>query len=293
MIPEEPRNRKSTRRRPARIPKDAPRVPSGDDTEHVAAIPLTDAEIEHRRKAAGTRRKKFKGIQTTKKVVTTGLAGGAVLAGTMGTVSQADGPFHAGSDRWNIKTSVQSNPPLSVPKNIDIKVLENLPPPAVKNKPDFASSIITIPVSTPSGEQFQEGQIVTTDGYVHLVAFEDGDSDYHIQMNEKPTNDLDNLEPCVIVEVPHPEATEDPALRAQFAKVRKFLRDNCFAGDSPHGKVAAPIRVRVTGQLFFDLHHSTKSDPGGGRGKSLGKGLPMHATTVWEIHPITDMMLAP
>lgn len=77
---------------------------------------------------------------------------------------------------------------------------------------------------------------------------------------------------------------------AAYAKVRKFIRDNAFNGDDSSGAVDPPLHVRVTGQLFFDLFHPQDAKDTGGRGKKAGSN-PMQATTIWKIHPITEMTL--
>lgn len=222
-----------------------------------------------------------------------GTKGAAVSAGPVpktalsSTAFSADGPFddEKNHQRWPIKTSITSDPSLLTPQNVDIKEFANFPAENPGSVQKFVSTFIP---SLPRAD-LHEGQIVTTEGYVHLVAFEkDDDSDYHIQINDKSTNDLSGLSPCLIVEVPHPAAAANATLAAQFATARKLLRDRCFAGNTPTGTVSPPLHVRVTGQLFYDLSHSGSADPGGGRGKKVG-GAIMKATTIWEIHPVTQI----
>ena len=246
------------------------------------------------RAGADKRNRKFKGVQFAKKLVTTASVAVATVSGMLNSTSSrggADGAFIPGKNRWAVKTSVAVSPPFTSVKPIDMTLLEKMTPPVI-NSPQAAFDTAWIP-SLLNG--FQEGQIVTTTGYVHYVQYKTDDSDYHIQMNDKPTNDLSDLTPCVVVEVPHPMATSDTNLSQKFAAVRKFLRDNCFGGIAPKGKVDKVIKVQITGQLFFDVFHffQKPNEPGGGRGSQLGPGLPMHATTDWEIHPIIDIKLAP
>lgn len=202
-----------------------------------------------------------------------------------------DGPFNANKNhqRWPIKTSVSADPSLSKPVAIDVVSLANFPPEKESAK---AFDKTFIPESPDKANH--EGQMVTTEGYVHLVAFEvDDDSDYHIQINDKKTNSPADLSPCLIVEIPHPQAAATPDLALKFAAARKTLRDQCFDGAIPNGTVATPLHVRVTGQLFYDLSHvATPSDPGGGRGKTVA-GTKMHATTCWELHPVTQIEILP
>ena len=204
-----------------------------------------------------------------------------------------DGPFDATKkhDRWVIKTSVSSNSTLAntVTAQVnDLAKLQDLPT-SVGNAKQFPASFI----SQTAANGMHEGQMVQTDCYIHLVAFEvDDDSDYHIQVNQNPTNNVTDLSPCLIVEVPHPLATSDPELSQEFADARKLLRDNCFGGAIPTGTVSTPLHVRITGQLFYDLSHAGSSDPGGGRGKTVN-GTRMKATTIWELHPVTNIEILP
>ncbi len=254
---------------------------------------LTPASVDSLRAKANRRNRQFKGVQFVKKLVTTASVGITAGSGMLNSANTggADGVYKPGSDRWTVKTSVAVSAPFTTIKPMDMINLENRPPPVITS-PEAAFENAWIPSFL---EGFQEGQIVTTTGYVHYVQYKADDSDYHIQMNDRPTNELQDLNPCVVVEVPHPMATSNAELSQKFAIVRKFLRDNCFGGQAPKGKVDKIVKVQITGQLFFDVYHFFRrpNDPGGGRGSQLGTGLPMHATTNWEIHPIIDIKVAP
>lgn len=266
-----------------------------DDNSNIATEPpvITKDKYEKHQSAASHRLKRYRRIQFIKKAVTTAVAATTIGVATVhgAPPSSLDGVFDATKkhDRWSIKTSIETTGPHTKVITVPIDGLANRK--NLDSPPDsklFDGS--RLPDNTGG---LQEGQIIQTVGYIHLVAFEEGDGDYHIQMNSKSTNDPSDLTPCVIVEVPHPDAAGSPELSAAYAKVRKFIRDTCFGGDEPSGTVKNPVRVSVTGQLFFDLHHAKGAkDPGGGRGKQV-KGQTMHATTIWEIHPIIDMQLAP
>lgn len=97
--------------------------------------------------------------------------------------------------------------------------------------------------------------------------------------------DPDRKGGCLIVEVPHPDFVTDPALKAEVAAVRRFLRDSFYGGRLPSAKAAiVPREVTVVGALFYDMPHYNRkiaTDPGGGRG--------VHCTvrTLWELHPVT------
>ena len=255
--------------------------------------PAAHESVDSLRAKANKRNRQFKGVQFVKKVITTASVGMVAGSGMLNTATAgggADGVFKPGSDRWTVKTSVAVSAPFTTIRPIEMNLLETLIPPVITS-PKAAFENAWIPSEL---EGLKEGQIVTTTGYVHYVQYKSDDSDYHIQMNNKPTNELQDLDPCVVVEVPHPMATNDADLSQKFAMVRKFLRDNCFGGKAPKGKVDKVVKVQITGQLFFDVFHyfHNPNDLGGGRGSQLGTGLPMHATTDWEIHPIIDIKLA-
>jgi hypothetical protein len=128
----------------------------------------------------------------------------------------------------------------------------------------------------------KEGDLIKIKGYMHLVAFERNDDDYHIQIsNKKESGDS-----CLIVEVPHPKSVEDSALKVKYEKIRAFIRSRILHGREPgtNGNViGGRAYVYVTGQLFFDASHSHNQI----RGK---KG--MRSYSLWEIHPIIAMNFA-
>jgi hypothetical protein len=128
-----------------------------------------------------------------------------------------------------------------------------------------------------------EGDIITTFGWLHLVAGE-SDGDYHIQISES-SSDGNN---CIVVEVPKddPNYVESADLRQQASAVRSWIRDRLFDGREPStgGSVLTrPVYVGVVGQLFYDDAH-VGDQPRGKKG--------MKAATLWEIHPVTHMGFA-
>lgn len=262
---------------------EAPKTPEQLAAEH----------IKKRRAEAKKWKRIYKGTQFAKKVLTGIVASAAAFATFhFATIDSADKAYRSGVDRWAIKTTVVEDEEKQI-EMADLVKLERLP--NVKKK-DFEEKRLDLETS----QGYREGMMVETVGYIHYAHRDDNDSDYHVQMNDKPTNSLPDQETCVIVEIPHPQAAlekNDEVLARLLADARKFIRDNCFEGNEPKGKVEPPLRVEVVGQLFYDLHHAPKDaggDPGGGRGKTLDTGKPrMKATTLWEIHPVTGFKLAP
>src|SRR5262249_2431276 len=129
-----------------------------------------------------------------------------------------------------------------------------------------------------NAEDVNEGDIVQTTGWIHLVAGE-SDGDFHIQVSDSKSSG----NRCLIVEVPKddPAFVSDPQLRSRCAKVRQFILDKVLLGKTPSESgtvIKEPVFVKVTGQLFFDDSH-VGDKPRGKKG--------MKAVTLWELHPIT------
>jgi hypothetical protein len=187
-----------------------------------------------------------------------------------------------GVERWAIKTSLIDH---AQKKKVPIGELLALPNPVDQENSKYDSVRIPFAVGP---HHLQEGEIVTTTAWLHLVALEDDaknhrDGDYHIQIR----NSSEWKDSCLVVEVPYPEFVSDPALAQKCGAVRQFIKDHLLQGKEPGtkgNKLDHPVYVAITGQLFFDLPH-VKGNPRGKRG--------MKSYTPWEIHPITAIKFAP
>jgi len=187
-----------------------------------------------------------------------------------------------GVERWPIKTSVPAEADVSHGKAVPYADLVKLDDPAgvAKNDHRYQTTLIP-PFANTLG--VKEGDIVTTTGWLHLVAGE-ADGDYHIQISDTQ----DSQATCLIVEVPNPDPEFVAAadLRPHFQAVRDFIQAKLLRGrsPSPRGSVMQrPTYVQITGQLFYDDAHVV--DPP--RGKKSCK-----AATLWELHPVTDLKFA-
>src|SRR5438132_14200627 len=112
--------------------------------------------------------------------------------------------FQPGKARWPIKTSIPEGADLDHPSRADLGDLidaDKLPdaPGVTKNDARFQDALIP-KFDNPLG--VTEGNILSTVGWLHLVASED-DGDYHIQIS--PAHDDDHGTDFLIVEVPTPE----------------------------------------------------------------------------------------
>lgn len=210
----------------------------------------------------------------------------AVLASMVVMVAFAGlvygGCVKPGVKRWPIKTSVPEDADLTHPKFVPLKKLLTLKDPPNAKRSDKRYQDALIP-AFPNSLKLKEGDIVSTTGYLHLVATEP-DCDYHIQMSTSPT-DGNN---CLIVEVPKndEEYVADEEVRERAGKVRDFIKDRLLKGKEPgSGNIMQhEVYVTVTGQLFYDDAH-VGDQPRGKKG--------MKAATLWEIHPITSIKFAP
>lgn len=188
-----------------------------------------------------------------------------------------------GKARWAIKSSLQDDRLELHPREVALPELIALHDARdVKhNDARYNSSRIATPANDGG---LKEGDVVATEGWLHLVALEDNDCEYHIQLSKSATDG----DKCLIVEVAKDDAVSihDADLRARAGDVRAFVRDRLLKGREPSGSgsiMQHPVYVRVVGQLFYDDAH-VGDDPRGKRG--------MKAATLWELHPIVSMEFA-
>ncbi len=190
-----------------------------------------------------------------------------------------------GKDRWSIKTSI---PDHQVRKTIALIDLLKLPAPVENyNRNQYNENRIADSVKL-NGKYYREGDIITTFGYIHLVALEKdekkSDGDYHIQI--LPGKEW--TDSCLIIEVPYPEFVKnDSGLKDSVSKARNFVNETILKGHdfNTKGKAITPaIYVKITGQLFFDGIHLNSGTLRGKHDKKTNR--PMHSYTCWEIHPV-------
>lgn len=206
----------------------------------------------------------------------------AFLTLFLGVWAAAQEPTHPGTERWTIKTSVPDDTNFSKPATIPLADLLAMPDaPNVKhNDPSYETA--RIPAG--AGATYKEGDLLTTRGWLFLVAGET-DGDYHIQIS----GSAQSGDHCVIVEIPNPDPqyTKSADLQPMFEAARTFIKTKLLAGKDPSvsGSVMQhPVYVTVTGQLFYDDAH-VGDQPRGKKG--------MKASTLWELHPVTAIAFAP
>jgi hypothetical protein len=190
--------------------------------------------------------------------------------------------FGQGKERWSVKTSVPEGTNFAKPTKVALADLMALKDVEGVTHNDKRYEDERLPAK--SGDKFPEGMLVTTTGWLHLVA-QETDGDYHIQMSDSATSG----DPCIIVEVPDPDPkfTATASLRPKFQAVRDLIKTKMLAGKDPTsgGNVMKhPVYVTITGIVFYDDAH-VGDPPRGKRG--------MKASTLWEVHPITSIAFAP
>jgi hypothetical protein len=215
-------------------------------------------------------------------------------------VSQTDLKLAPGIDRWKIKVSAVNFSSNNAAKAVSLKDLIILPLVDKEYSSDAYSEIL-IPEKAGA---FKEGDIISTKGYLHLVALENSstdhrDGDYHIQLTLSP----EWGDSCFIVEIPYEEFVSNPELQSLCKKNRNFIKKKLLKNEnkepSTRGNIMEhPVYVKVTGQLFYDAIHAGQMrnpDPAKRkyRGKKGGSETPMHSYTAWEIHPVTKIEFAP
>src|SRR2546426_10142041 len=106
-----------------------------------------------------------------------------LLAMVTGSLAHAE-CTSPGKERWDIKSSVPAGANLDKPKPVTLTDLVKLKnPPGVTNKDkDFEHARIP-GFANPLG--VKEGDLVSITGFLFLVATEDNDCEYHIQISAK------------------------------------------------------------------------------------------------------------
>ena len=127
-----------------------------------------------------------------------------------------------------------------------------------------------------SGDRFPEEQLtVQVDAYLWYVRKETVNDYYHLILGSTADNDASYM----IAEVPGlPVGGDD---RDMLRRVRVQL--TAILGSPPGGErfeaLTPPLRIRVTGSLFFNGYHRPEAVAPTGH----------EPQTVWEIHPVSDL----
>jgi hypothetical protein len=140
--------------------------------------------------------------------------------------------FAPGKARWEIKTLVPADADLSNSKKVNLQTLLAIKwPPGARGHSHQMDRKRYPPA--PNARGLVEGQIISTTGWIHLIAAEP-DGDYHIQIAQAKNSQTR----CFIVEVPRPlqRFVKDKRVR----KVAATVRDKIRSSRSSTWRVAAP-----------------------------------------------------
>ena len=141
----------------------------------------------------------------------------------------------------------------------------------------------------PITDKATSGRAVEENRNVHLHAFiyaasREADNDFHLIIGSDPNG---GQLVCMTMELSG-LPTKSSANFNQYKKPRDDYKA-FFADNLPGTRYdfySPPIPVRITGSIFFDIHHATGSHPGPA---SLRPNIP----TIWEVHPITEIVFEP
>jgi hypothetical protein len=128
----------------------------------------------------------------------------------------------------------------------------------------------------------EENRNVRVRAFLYAASRED-DNDFHLIVGRAP--DREPMYMTMEISGLPPQGSQHFArLRAARDAYKEFFGDN-LPGAS-YDFYDPPISIEVEGSLFFDMSHSSGSRPGPA---SLRSDIP----TIWEIHPITNILFEP
>ena len=133
-----------------------------------------------------------------------------------------------------------------------------------------------------SGRVDEENRNVHVRAFLYAASRED-DNDYHLIVGQAPDRDP------VYMTIELSRLPPDDSEHFSRLKTARDAYTEFFGGDLPGASYdfyVPPIPVEVEGSLFFDMNHSSGSRPGPAI-------LRPHMPTIWEIHPITNIVFEP
>jgi hypothetical protein len=160
----------------------------------------------------------------------------------------------------------------------DVKdLIESLP-----TEEDMISHQPPITTDAASDRVDEENRNVHVRAFLYAASRED-DNDFHLIVGWAPDRDPMYMT-IELSGLPPDDSEHFSRLKAAREAYTEF-----FGGDLPRASYdfyVPPIPVEVEGSLFFDMNHSSGSRPG-------PSSLRPHMPTIWEIHPITNIVFEP
>jgi hypothetical protein len=185
------------------------------------------------------------------------------------------GDDYAGSDRMAAKLSIATAAPE------DFGDLSDLVGSLVSDA-DMTNHDPTITRASDSGRQPEEGRNVRVRAFLYAASRE-ADNDFHLIVGRDPQSDPTYM----TMEVSGLPPTSDPAfarINAARDAYKSFFGAN-LPGSGYHF-YRPPIPIEIEGSLFFDITHATGGHPGPA---DLRPNIP----TIWEVHPVTNIVFEP
>ena len=147
---------------------------------------------------------------------------------------------------------------------------------------DMTSHDPPIQTDATSGRVDEENRNVRVRSFLYAASRED-DNDYHLIIGRDP-----DVEPMYMTVEMSGLPSQDSEHFSRLKDAREAYKT--FFGDDLPGAsydfYDPPIPVEVEGSLFFDRSHSSGSRPG-------PASLRPHIPTIWELHPVTDILFEP
>ena len=182
-----------------------------------------------------------------------------------------------GSDRKPAKLSIAN---AKVEKFKDLKnLIKSLTPEEqmVNHKPKIAKG-------PKSNRVKEEKRNVQVKAFMYAVSRE-ADNDFHLIIGRDPAKTPDVYMTMELSGLPSKRSASFAQLKAARDAFKKFFDDH---GENLPGAGYVfpdpPVPVNITGSLFFDVTHASGPRPGP---KSLKSRMPV----IWEVHPITKIVL--
>ncbi|HYP39728.1 MAG TPA: hypothetical protein VEX13_05140 [Chloroflexia bacterium] len=130
---------------------------------------------------------------------------------------------------------------------------------------------------------FEEQRNVRLRVWLYAASRED-DNDFHLILGRAPGITPEVFMTMELSGLPRSDSKAFPKLKAARDSYKRFF-GNKMPGGSYHHYVP-PIPVEIEGALFFDITHAFGSTPGP---KKLRDRMP----TIWEVHPISEIVFEP
>jgi hypothetical protein len=211
------------------------------------------------------------------------LRGGYSLFISLGIVStlvpcgcKSDKTADGGTEtRDSVKTGLPTGADPNEARSLTFAEFASIPEPpgVVKNDPRYEKQRIP---AFPNPLGVKEGDVVRVGGYLQVVTLmSDGNYNFHFTAT---SGSPDNY---AVVEIPDDDDVTDRKLRPLMANARDILKARALSGNdparTPGTKIAAPLFVEITGQLFFSDNHVGDAPALDSQG--------LHRATNWQIHP--------